>query len=113
MRIGGPFEAMNVDFEVQFWTKLTQLGSQALEYLTRVLCYVQKRRHKQALLDMIKLDEWDVLLQNLRTTEDSVFKFTALININAMRKIWSQSERRMGSAATTEWSGRVNKLSIR
>jgi ankyrin repeat domain-containing protein 50 len=66
--------------EERFEANLIRLYSMVLEFQARALCYLQKRQVTRTFNDMFKYDGWDVLLQDIKESEDSARTFEGLID---------------------------------
>ncbi|KAI9678400.1 MAG: hypothetical protein M1822_008046 [Bathelium mastoideum] len=86
-RLGAADASASETFKSDFEKVLTRLYSQILEFQVRALCYLRKPSILQSFKDMLKRDAWDELLEDINKSEESVRRFTILIN-DAKMKRW-------------------------
>lgn len=70
---------LTVEFIQTFKAKFTTLLSKVLEFEARALCYLRRGSLARFSKGMLKQDSWEALVQEMKSRESELEKFTALI----------------------------------
>ncbi|KAJ6084525.1 hypothetical protein N7486_011325 [Penicillium sp. IBT 16267x] len=70
---------LTVEFIQTFKAKFTTLLSKVLEFQARALCYLQRGSLARFSRGMLKQDPWEALVQEMKSLESELEKFTVLI----------------------------------
>ena len=81
----------------KFEGELVKLYAKLLEYQARSLCYVQKHTIVRTFTDMFKIDGWETLLREIKSAEESLGRFTHLIDVDEVRTQLDRIETTQGN----------------